>query len=155
MRLRVADLIPLAILVGAAVSASLSPDFPLAGSTADRAATVAAGRSVYATHEGGSVRVQVTVTTRSGAPLPAPVTVGYATGTGTATAGVDYRPAAGTLIFAAGTRSGTTQTFLVRTTADRVAETAETVPVTLDCATTGVRVDPHQPTVVIYANGRR
>src|SRR5215475_587353 len=130
MRLRVADLIPLAILVGAALSASLSPDFPLAGSTADRAATVAAGRSVYATHEGGSVRVQVTVTTRSGAPLPAPVTIGYATGTGTgtATAGVDYRPAAGTLTFAAGTRSGTTQTFLVRTTADRVAETAETVP---------------------------
>jgi len=154
MRLRVADLIPLAILVGAAVSASLSPDFPLAGPIADRAATVAAGRSVYATHEGGSVRVQVTVTTRSGASLPAPVTVGYATGTGTATAGVDYLPAAGTLTFAAGTRSGT-QTFLVRTTADRVAEAAETVPVTLDCATTGVRVDPHQPIVLIYANGRR
>jgi beta-glucosidase len=155
MRLRVADLIPLAVLAGAALSASLSPGVAPAGPTPDRAATVAADQLVYATDEGGSARVQVTVTTRSGAPLRAAVTVGYSTGAGTATAGADYLPAAGTLTFAAGTRSGITQTFLVRTTRDRAAEATETVPVRLACATTGVRVDPHEPTVLIYADGRR
>jgi hypothetical protein len=43
----------------------------------------------------------------------------------------------------------------VRTTRDRAAEAAETVPVTLACATTGIRVDPNPPIVLIYANGRR
>jgi beta-glucosidase len=77
------------------------------------------------------------------------VVVGYATGHGTAIAGADYVPVDGTLTFAAGSRSGITETFVVRTIRDRVAETAETVPVTLASDTIGVRLGRQQPRIVI------
>jgi beta-glucosidase len=58
----------------------------------------------------------------------------------------------GTLTFAAGSPSGVTEAFPVRTARDRVAEAAETVPVTIASGTIGVRVDPRQPTIVIDPN---
>jgi len=153
MRPRVVDAIPLVMFAGAVLSAALSPESVATGpSGGAQGATVAASRVVYPTREGGIVWVQVRVTTPSGGPLAAPVVVGYCTGHGTATAGVDYLPVDGTLTFAAGSPSGVTEAFPVRTARDRVAEAAETVPVTIASGTIGVRVDPRQPTIVIDPN---
>jgi len=155
MRLRVADSAPLAILAAAVVSAALSPDFVAAGPSGGAAAMITADRAVYATDEGASVRVGVNVTTPSGAPLTDPITVRYATGAGAAIPGTDYTAVDGTLTFPAGTRSGTADTFVVNTTPDRTAETAETIPITLASPSVGVQLDGSQPTVVIGANGLR
>jgi beta-glucosidase len=140
MRLRVADVMPLTLFAGAVLSAALSADFVATGPSGAVAATVAADRPVYTTKEGNGVKVRVSIT-------------GYSTGAGSATPGTDFVAADGTLTFAAGTRSGITETFVIRTRPDRTAETAETVAIILTSASAGVQVDPRLPTVVIEANG--
>ncbi|MFI6321905.1 glycoside hydrolase family 3 N-terminal domain-containing protein [Nonomuraea sp. NPDC050556] len=106
-------------------------------------------RPVYPTDEGGTVTVKVSVTTPDARPLPADLTVTYKTGTGTATAGQDYTPVEGTLAFAAGTPSGESRNFQVKTTKDPDAETAETVPIVLG----GARPPSDEPAIVINAHG--
>jgi beta-glucosidase len=113
--------------------------------------TVRAERAVYLADEGARVRIGVTVTTADGAPLAETARVRYRTdaGTATATAGADYTPADGVLSFPAGTASGATRRFTLTVNADRAAETAETVPVTLG-AGTGAGAGA---TVVVNAHG--
>ncbi|WEK46398.1 MAG: Calx-beta domain-containing protein [Candidatus Andeanibacterium colombiense] len=65
-------------------------------------------------------------------------TVNYATSNGTATAGSDYTAKSGTLSFAA---SITSKTFTVSITSDTVAESDETVIVTLSSPSAGTLID--------------
>jgi beta-glucosidase len=128
---------------------------PVAAAAAP-AATVASVRvadPVALTAEGASAGVQLVLTTPTGAPLAAPVTVSYGTGRGSATPGADYTAAGGTLTFPAGTASGATRTVAVSAAADKAAETAETVPVTVTSSTAGVDTAKAKATVVIDANG--
>lgn len=123
--------------------------------------------------EGATARVRLTVD--SARPLTHPVTVGWttaATAPGPATAagpgdraaaptrapragvaapGRDYRAASGTVTFPAGSRPGAARTLEVATLRDRVPETAEAVPVTLDV--TGATAPERAPLVVVDAHG--
>ncbi|GGT10621.1 glycoside hydrolase family 3 N-terminal domain-containing protein [Nonomuraea spiralis] len=135
----------------AASGTLLWDDVQVYGSAPPRPVRLSTGRPVYTVDEKGAVQVGVTVTTTGGAPLPADLTVEYATGTGTATPGEDYTPARGTLTFPAGTASGATRTFTVRTLADGQNEVAETIPLVL--SGTGTRPPAEQPIIVINAHG--
>ncbi|GAA0911744.1 glycoside hydrolase family 3 N-terminal domain-containing protein [Nonomuraea longicatena] len=126
-------------------------DVQVYGTAPARPVRLSTDRPVYAVDERGSARVAVTVTTADGRPLPADTRVSYATGTGTATPGADYVPVAGTLTFRAGTPSGGSQAFTVRTLRDRDAEVAETVPVVLSGE--GVRPPADEPAIVVNAHG--
>ncbi|MFC7583170.1 glycoside hydrolase family 3 N-terminal domain-containing protein [Nonomuraea antimicrobica] len=77
--------------------------------------------------------------------------VGYRTGTGTATPGADYTAVEGTLTFPAGTASGSSRTFTVKTLRDGQDEVAETLPIEL--SGTGTRPPAEAPVVVINAHG--
>ncbi|GAA0798366.1 glycoside hydrolase family 3 N-terminal domain-containing protein [Spirilliplanes yamanashiensis] len=132
-------------LAAATLIASGPAVFPTAAQAAPGDVTVAAVTGVQLTDEGGTARVGVRVTVEGGAALAAPVVLPWTTGavTDTATPGVDYRAARGTLRFPTGTRSGSVQYVQVRTTADRAAETAETITVTAGAAVTQVVVNAH------------
>ncbi|MEU8760076.1 glycoside hydrolase family 3 N-terminal domain-containing protein [Streptomyces sp. NPDC048659] len=106
---------------------------------------------VHPVKEGGSAEVRLSVATTGSGPLTEPVTVDYVAGGGTAIPGDDFRPAAGSLTFPAGTPSGTSRTLTVTTVKDRTGETAETVPVKL--TVTGARAPAEDPLVVIDAHG--
>ncbi|MFC4150145.1 glycoside hydrolase family 3 N-terminal domain-containing protein [Micromonospora mangrovi] len=139
-----------AALVGAgALAVALSPALPAAAADA-QTVTVGAVRPVQPATEGSRVPVDVAVSTSDGRPLAAAVTVRWATGAGTATPGVDYATASGVLTFPAGSPSGTARPVTVTLHRDRAAETAETVPLTLDSADATVGT---APTVVIDAHG--
>jgi beta-glucosidase len=147
LRPRLIHFAPAATLAAAVLAASVSPDF--VAKPGGQVGTVSAVQTSYVTAEGATVQVAVTVTTPTGAPLEAPVTVGYTTGGGSATAWLDYRPASGALVFAAGARSGITQTFPIRILCDDWSESPHTLSVSLSSGTIGVRVDPRQPEIVI------
>ncbi|WP_246266901.1 glycoside hydrolase family 3 N-terminal domain-containing protein [Nonomuraea typhae] len=121
------------------------------GTAPPRPVRLSTDAPVYPVDEKGSARVKVTVTTADGKPLPVPADVAYKTGAGTATPGRDYTPAEGVLTFPAGTASGATREFTVRTLADREAETAETIPVLL--SGDGVRPPADEPAIVVNAHG--
>ncbi len=112
---------------------------------------VGAAKTTYLASAGQTVPVAVTVTTPDGSPLGDPVSVADNLGGGTAVAGTDFTPSSGTLTFAAGTPSGTTQTIAVHTTAGTPAATAKTIPVTL--TPTGATLSGPSPVVVINAHG--
>jgi len=116
--------------------------------------TVGTERGVYTVDEGGAVEIGVVVRTADGQPLAAPRSVRYAVGDGTvtnaATAGSDYPVTSATMLFPAGTASGAVQRITVQALADRAAETAEAVPVTLEAGEGATVAAPH---VVINANG--
>jgi beta-glucosidase len=140
-----------AALVGVfAVAASLLPA-QAAGAASAQQVTFAAARAVYTAAEGSTAPVGVTVTTSDGRPLGAPQQVRYATGAGSASAGADYTATAGALTFPAGTASGTTKTFAVAVRNDATAETAESVPVTLEASS--ATVSAASTAVVVNANG--
>ncbi|MEV4394325.1 glycoside hydrolase family 3 N-terminal domain-containing protein [Nonomuraea sp. NPDC049607] len=126
-------------------------DVQVYGTAPPRPARLSTTRPVYTVDEKGVAQVGVTLTTADGAPLPAALTVDYATGTGTATPGADYTPARGTLTFPAGTASGSSRTFTVKTLADGENEVAETIPLTLSGS--GARPPAEQPVIVINAHG--
>jgi beta-glucosidase len=139
-----------AALVGAgALAVALSPALPAAAAGA-QTVTVGAVRPVQSAAEGSRVPVDVAVSTSDGQPLAEAVTVRWATGAGTATPGVDYATGSGVLTFPAGSPSGATRAATVTLRRDRAAETAETVPLTLDSADATVGATP---TVVIDAHG--
>ncbi|WP_107103798.1 MULTISPECIES: glycoside hydrolase family 3 N-terminal domain-containing protein [unclassified Streptomyces] len=107
--------------------------------------------AVHPVDEGGSARVDVSVATTGSGPTGAPVTVTYATEGGGAEPGKDYRPVSGSLVFPAGTPSGTTRSITVQTLEDGVAESAETIPVRL--TVDGAKAPSESPTVVVNAHG--
>lgn len=121
------------------------------GTAPPRPARLGTASAVYAVDEGGSAEIRVSVTTADGKPLPADLPVSYKTGEGTAGAGQDYTPAEGTLTFPAGTASGDTRSFTVKTLADSEAEVAETIPIVLSGE--GARPPADEPAIVINAHG--
>ncbi|MFF0753182.1 glycoside hydrolase family 3 N-terminal domain-containing protein [Streptomyces sp. NPDC004267] len=124
---------------------------------------VVTGAVVHPVDEGGTARIDVSVTTTGSGPTAAPVTVAYTTddrgagkdgdtaGSSPAEAGKDYLPVSGTLVFPAGTPSGTTRSITVRTLADDAGEEAETIPVRLTAD--GARAPDETPSVVVNAHG--
>ncbi len=88
-------------------------------------ASVTTDSVVYPVREGGTAQVKVSVATTGSAPIDEPVTVAYEAGGGTAASGSDYVPVKGTIIFPAGTASGTSRTVQVATRKDKAAESAE------------------------------
>lgn len=115
-------------------------------------ANVTAAQSFIQVGEGQTASVTLVLGTSDNKPLAGPATVTYQTGTGTATASTDYTTTTGTITFAADSTPGARKTIRIPVRSDRVAETAETIPVTLNPSSAGVTVEA-APTVVINANG--
>ncbi|WP_275411480.1 glycoside hydrolase family 3 protein, partial [Spirilliplanes yamanashiensis] len=130
-----------AVVAAAAVLIPVAAAVPAQAAPGD--AGTAVTEPVVLVAEGGTARVGVRLTVEGGGTLPAPLAVPWSTAAGTATAGADFRAARGTLRFPTGTRSGTVQYVPVRTTADRAAETAETITVTAGTATAQVVINAH------------
>ncbi|HST67523.1 MAG TPA: glycoside hydrolase family 3 N-terminal domain-containing protein [Mycobacteriales bacterium] len=144
---------PPGLVAAASVAALTVAGLPLVASAAPAAvAAVRVAGPVALTAEGAAATVRLVLSTPTGAPLAAPVTVSYATGHGSATAGADYRAAAGTVTFPAGSAPGATRDVAVSVATDKAAETAETVPVTVT-GPAGVDTSRATATVVIAANG--
>ncbi|MEF9913529.1 glycoside hydrolase family 3 N-terminal domain-containing protein [Streptomyces sp. P5-A9] len=114
-------------------------------------ASVVVDSAVHPVKEGGTADIKISVATTGSAPIEEPVTVAYTTKGGSAESGKDYTPVTGTHTFPAGTASGTTHTVSVRTTKDKGAESAETVP--LELTVTGAKAPKENPQVVIDAHG--
>ncbi|MEK9518490.1 glycosyl hydrolase [Streptomyces sp. adm13(2018)] len=110
---------------------------------------------VHPVDEGGGARVDVSVATTGSGPIGEPVTVAYTTEGGTepgrAEPGKDYRPVTGSLVFPAGTPSGTTRSITVQTLKDGSAESAETIPLKLTVE--GAKPAAENPLVVVNAHG--
>ncbi|WP_435972464.1 glycoside hydrolase family 3 protein [Streptomyces sp. Qhu_M48] len=107
---------------------------------------------VHPVAEGGSARVDVSVATTGSGPTDGPVTVAYETESGDgAEPGKDYRPVTGSVVFPAGTPSGTTRSITVRTLKDGAAEAAETIPLKL--SVDGAKAPAENPVVVVNAHG--
>jgi len=114
-------------------------------------AHVGTSQAVYAVNPGGTATVGVTLTTDGGKALDHDVTVNYALGGGSAAAGTDYTDTTGSLTFATGSASGSTQSFTVQTMPNTTASTAKTIPIQL--TPTGADVTADNPVVVINAHG--
>ncbi|MFI9111542.1 glycoside hydrolase family 3 protein [Streptomyces venezuelae] len=107
---------------------------------------------VHPVDEGGEARVDITVATTGSGPIGEPVTVTYATEDGGgAESGKDYRPVSGSVVFPAGTPSGTTRSVTVPTLKDGAAEAAETIPLRL--TVDGAKAPAETPLVVVNAHG--
>ena len=105
--------------------------------------TVATDQAVYLVDEGGTARVGVTLTTTDGRPLSAAASVSYGT-SGAAASSAGLSPTSGTVRFAAGAASGSTQWVALAARRDSRAETAQAVELT---------VGDSAATVVVNANG--
>ncbi|MET7758959.1 glycoside hydrolase family 3 N-terminal domain-containing protein [Streptomyces sp. NPDC005389] len=111
---------------------------------------------VHPVDEGGSARIDVSVATTGSGPTGEPVTVTYATESGGvepggAEPGKDYRPVTGSVLFPAGSPSGTTRSITVQTLKDGSAESAETIPLRL--TVDGAKAPAETPLVVVNAHG--
>ncbi|MBI2567753.1 MAG: hypothetical protein HYV63_12045, partial [Candidatus Schekmanbacteria bacterium] len=93
--------------------------------------------------------IPVRLRTWDGAPSSAEIRVDYTTADGTATGGQDFTATNGTLVFAAGTPDGATQTISVSLLSDAEAEAAETFTVTFTDPQSAVQVTPAAVTVTI------
>ncbi|MCX2180337.1 glycoside hydrolase family 3 C-terminal domain-containing protein [Streptomyces sp. SKN60] len=113
---------------------------------------VVTGAVVHPVDEGGTARIDVSVATTGSQPTGEPVTVAYTTDDGgPAQPGTDYTPVSGTLVFPAGTPSGTTRSITVTTLKDGSAEEAETIPVKL--TVDGAKAPAETPVVAVNAHG--
>ncbi|MFF8598166.1 glycoside hydrolase family 3 N-terminal domain-containing protein [Streptomyces sp. NPDC015232] len=113
---------------------------------------VVTGAVVHPVDEGGTARIDVSVATTGSQPTGGPVTVAYTTeDDGPARPGGDYTPVSGTLVFPAGTPSGTTRSITVTTLKDGTAEEAETIPVRL--TVDGAKPPAETPVVAVNAHG--
>ncbi|MEU7026145.1 glycoside hydrolase family 3 N-terminal domain-containing protein [Streptomyces sp. NPDC046275] len=113
---------------------------------------VVTGAVVHPVDEGGTARIDVSVATTGSQPTGGPVTVAYTTeDAGPARPGGDYTPVSGTLVFPAGTPSGTTRSITVTTLKDQTAEEAETIPVKL--TVDGAKPPAETPVVAVNAHG--
>ncbi|HEU5353404.1 MAG TPA: carbohydrate binding domain-containing protein [Actinocrinis sp.] len=119
--------------------------------TGTMGAHTSTSQAVYPVNPGATATVGVTLTTDGGKALDHDVTVNYALGGGTAAAGTDYTDVSGSLTFASGSASGSTQSFTVQTLANTAASTAKTIPIQL--TPTGADVTADNPVVVINAHG--
>ena len=132
--------------------------------------TVQADKAVYLVDQGGTAHVGIRLTTTGGVATDADVTVDYSLGgtltigTGAnqrtlpdnAVAGTDYTAATGTLVFPAGTASGTVMTIDVPTLTRSDASVARTILVPFSATSAnGSAITNNQspPTVVIGAHG--
>lgn len=111
---------------------------------------------VHPVDEGGTATVDVSVATTGSGPTGEPVTVAYTTESGGsepggAEPGKDYRPVTGSVVFPAGTPSGTTRSIAVQTLEDGAAEAAETIPLRL--TVDGAKAPAENPLVVVNAHG--
>ncbi|WP_066038964.1 glycoside hydrolase family 3 N-terminal domain-containing protein [Herbiconiux solani] len=114
--------------------------------------TVTTSQDVYLLDPGATAQVGVTLTTSNGEPLTGPVDVTYGPGTGTAEIGTHVAGFGGTLTFAAGTESGTTQTFDVSAlAAGTTGDQARSIPIVLDAE--GAQLPASAPKVVVNAHG--
>jgi beta-glucosidase len=123
-------------------------DIELYGTATPR---VGLSSDAFVTDAGGTVSVGVVVSQPGNGPITSDVTVRYALGGGTAVPGTDFTAGNGTLTFPAGTASGTVQTITIRTTKNKPASIAKTIPVTVTA--TGATVTAATATVVINAHG--
>ncbi|MEU2244619.1 glycoside hydrolase family 3 N-terminal domain-containing protein [Streptomyces sp. NPDC018338] len=113
---------------------------------------VVTGAAVHPVDEGGTARIDVSVATTGSQPTGEPVTVAYTTDdSGPARPGTDYTPVSGTLVFPAGTPSGTTRSITVATLKDKTGEAAETIPVRL--TVDGAKAPAETPVVAVNAHG--
>lgn len=119
-------------------------------------AVVDFSRPVYLADEGDTATVEVVLETTDGEPITAPITATVtSTEEGSAQVGDDYAPVSETLVFDAGTPSGTAATVSVTTVSDGVDEFAETIALSLTLADDGQTVvGGNSPAnVVINAHG--
>jgi regulation of enolase protein 1 (concanavalin A-like superfamily) len=124
---------------------------PIPSGTRQTAAVsfTAAGTSVG---EGSGVAVaSVSMTTSDGAPLVSAASVSYATVAGSASEGSDYTRTSGTLTFATGTASGTSQTMGVPIVDDAIVEPDESLTVALSNAS-GASIGSAVFTITIVDN---
>lgn len=120
--------------------------FEVYGKSTPVSGTLAFSNATYSVAEnGGSALITVN---RSGGSSGS-VTVNYASSNGTASAGSDYTAVSGTLTFASGVAS---QTFSVPIIDDAVAESNETVNLTLSNATGGATLDQSSAVLTIVDN---
>jgi beta-glucosidase len=132
--------------------------------------TVQADKAVYLVDQGGVAHVGIRLTTTGSVPTDADLTVSYTLGgtltigtttnqkvlPDTAVAGTDYTAGGGTLVFPAGTVSGTVKTIDVPTLAVAGAAKGKTIllPFTATSANgSAVTNNQSPPTVVINAHG--
>ncbi|MEA9987235.1 glycoside hydrolase family 3 N-terminal domain-containing protein [Subtercola sp. RTI3] len=113
--------------------------------------TVNSTKDVYLVNSGETASVGLTLTTSNGDALTSPVTVKYAPGSGAATVGTQVADFTGSVTFAAGTASGTTQSFDVKTIATPGGDQSRSISVALDAA--GAQLPASAPRVVINAHG--
>jgi YD repeat-containing protein len=124
-------------LIGAAKASTVQPSLAMSAATAN-------------VNEGaGTVTIAVRLTTPNGAPLGCGVNVSYATNAGTATAGGDFTQTTGTVTFASGSASGSTQSFTVPIISDPTDEANETFTVGLASASGAAIGSPSSTTVTI------
>lgn len=114
-------------------------------------AAVSADPAVTLVDGGDAATVSVAVTTPDGEPLPADVGVSYAPGDGTAEIGTHVEDFGGSLIFPAGTASGSAQQITVATRAPDGTDVARSIVV--DLTATGAADTTEDPMVVINAHG--
>ena len=114
---------------------------------------ISTSQAVYAVSPGGTATVGIQLTTDGAKALDHDVTVNYALGggSGTGVAGTDYTDTSGSVTFAAGTASGSVQSFTVQTLPNSTASVAKTIPIQL--TPTGADVTADNPVVVINAHG--
>ncbi|MGC5224657.1 glycoside hydrolase family 3 N-terminal domain-containing protein [Micromonospora sp. DT81.3] len=125
-------------------------DVELYGSAAPVATAVVSSPDVTLVEPGETASVPVTVTSTDGEPLTADIEVTYADAAGTAEAGTHYEATSGSLVFPAGTASGSSQTIDVPTLATAPEDVSRSLVLTLEAA--GATV-PTQPRVVLNAVG--
>ncbi|MFI1996830.1 glycoside hydrolase family 3 N-terminal domain-containing protein [Actinoplanes sp. NPDC020271] len=139
-----------AVITGLVTALLLPGQVAFAADT--QTATITASQAFYQVSEGETADVTLVLKTSDNKALTAAATVSYRTGVGTATAGTDYLTTSGTVTFSADTVPGARKTIRISVRHDRTAEAAETIPVTLTAASTGLATGA-APTVVINANG--
>ncbi len=118
---------------------------PIAGAAA------VSGPSVTLVDGGDTATVPITLTTTDGEPLTEDVTVDWSTAARTAVEGTDFTDASGSLTFASGTASGSSQPVEVQTVAR--TQPSEALLIGLELSASGASVGGGAPRVVINAHG--
>jgi beta-glucosidase len=125
-------------------------DVALYGTPSTAPITVTSAEDVYLVDAGETAKVTLTLNTPTGDPLGAALSVAYSAGTGTAQAGTHFTDFSGTVVFPAGSASGSTQSFDVQTLATPGGDESRSIPILL--AATGAQVPTTAPRVVVNAH---
>jgi beta-glucosidase len=120
--------------------------------TVEAALTLTTDRDVYLTDPGQQASVAVTLATAGDAPLTSDLVVRYGAGAGgSAVAGTNYSDFAGSLLFPAGSASGSSQAITVETLPVASGDVARTIPIAMSAP--GLAEPAGEPRVVINAHG--